>query len=80
MSGELEILPRTYWINGIVLLVYALLVLLIVSALPREIALCVAPVMIVGLISFAFTAIVQPERIARIRGGRLVRDIQNILQ
>lgn len=77
--GEAQILPKTFVVNGGVLLGFALVVLFLTTAFLSDF-LFLAPIVIFIIFSFAHTALIQPEQMALEYQRVLLRQLARALQ
>lgn len=77
--GQVQVLPKTFVINGIMLIAFALLVLLFTMAFLSSF-LFVAPLLVVVLFSFAHTTLIQPEQLAAKYQKSLQWQLERTLQ
>lgn len=72
--GRGRTLPKTYLVNGVFLLGFALLVLLLTTAFLGDF-LCLAPLLLLMVVSFAYTTVFQPEMLGEKYKKALIRQI-----
>lgn len=76
--GRGQILSKTYMVNGAFLLLFALVTLLLTTAFLGDF-LCIAPFLLLMLISFTHTTLFQPEELGEKYQKTLIRQITTTL-
>jgi hypothetical protein len=79
VMGDAAIMDKTFWVNAFALAVLAGILLALVVALPYTIAVCVAPIGVLALLSFTRTTVFQPEVISRNRLQLLILKMKDTL-
>ncbi len=76
--GDIEILPKTYIVNGVFLMMFALLMLLLTITFLADF-IFVAPIMLGVLFSFAHMTLIQPETLGNQYKTALLRQMKHTL-
>lgn len=79
VTGKAEILPKTYLINGIALLGFALVSAFFTVLLLADF-LCFTPIILLLLVSYAHTTLIQPEVLGEKHKRQLIRQLIRALQ
>ncbi len=77
--AQSRINPKTYLINGILLLLFALTMLVLSVALLADFLYC-APIIVMMLFSFTYVTLFQPEALAERHKRNLIKEIKQALQ